>query len=110
MAAVEQGGAHATPPLGDRELRMLEFERLWHRHDGRKEEAIRAEFELSPARYYQVLNRVIDSPAAVRHDPMLVGQLQRARLARTAARAARSFTTAPPSGGHEQRSAEELND
>jgi len=32
-------------------------------------------------------------PEAVRHDPMLVGRLQRARDARTRARATRTFTT-----------------
>ncbi|MEP6479585.1 MAG: DUF3263 domain-containing protein [Rhodoglobus sp.] len=84
----------AQPPaveLADRDRRILEFERQWWRHAGAKEEAIRSEFGLSAARYYQLLNAVIDSPAAVRHDPMLVKRLQRARDARTAARAARAF-------------------
>lgn len=70
---------------------ILEFERSWWRHAGAKEEAIRSEFGLSAARYYQLLNALIDSPEAVRHDPMLVGRLQRARDARTRARAARAF-------------------
>ncbi|NEM92377.1 DUF3263 domain-containing protein [Galbitalea soli] len=83
--------------LSARDLAILEFERTWWHHAGAKEAAIRAEFSLSAARYYQVLNAVIDSPDAVRHDPMLVGRLQRARDARTRARAARAFTT-PTSG------------
>jgi hypothetical protein len=77
--------------LSARDASILEFERHWWRHAGAKEEAIRAEFGLSAARYYQVLNAVIDSPAAVRHDPMLVRRLQRARDARTRARAQRAF-------------------
>jgi hypothetical protein len=84
--------AHVAPALGDRDRQILEFERQWWRHAGAKEEAIRAEFALSAARYYQLLNAVIDSPAAVRHDPMLVRRLQRTRDARTQARADRSIT------------------
>jgi hypothetical protein len=89
--------AHAEPEqvpdsgLPDRDAAILEFERQWWRHAGAKEEAIRSQFALSPARYYQLLNAVIDSPAAVRHDPMLVRRLQRARDARTRARAERAF-------------------
>ena len=83
----------ALPVLADRDAAILDFERQWWRHAGAKEEAIREVFGLSAARYYQVLNAVIDSPAAVRHDPMLVKRLHRARDARTEARAARTFTT-----------------
>jgi hypothetical protein len=78
--------------LSERDARILEFERQWWRHAGAKEEAIRSEFSLSAARYYQVLNEVIDSPHAVRHDPMLVRRLLRARDDRTRARAERTFT------------------
>ena len=85
--------------LSTRDERILAFERQWWRHAGAKEDAIRAEFGLSPARYYQLLNAVIDLPAAVRHDPMLVRRLLRARDARTSARAAREFRT--PSHDHE---------
>jgi hypothetical protein len=77
--------------LSARDASVLDFEREWWRHAGAKEEAIRSQFSLSTARYYQVLNAVIDLPAAVQYDPMLVGRLQRARDARTASRAARAF-------------------
>ena len=80
--------------LPERDGAMLAFESTWTRHTAAKEEAIREVFGLSAARYYQLLNAVIDSPAAVRHDPMLVGRLQRARDARARARAARAFTKA----------------
>jgi hypothetical protein len=79
--------------LSLRDASILDFEREWWQHAGAKEEAIRETFGLSAARYYQVLNSVIDSPAAVRHDPMLVKRLHRARDARTQARAARVFTS-----------------
>ena len=82
--------------LSERAVAILAFERDWWRHAGAKEEAIRSQFGLSAARYYQLLNTVIDSPDAVRHDPMLVRRLQRARDARTAARASRVFRTEAP--------------
>lgn len=80
------------------QLRILDFEREWWRHAGAKEDAIRTEFSLTAARYYQLLNAVIDTPAAVRHDPMLVRRLLRARDARTAARSTRAFRISDHSG------------
>jgi len=91
VAAEPEPVHDARPTLPALQARILEFERSWWRHAGAKEEAIRSEFGLSAARYYQLLNALIDSPEAVRHDPMLVGRLQRARDARTRARAARAF-------------------
>jgi hypothetical protein len=84
----------SRPGLSERDLAVLEFERRWWKHAGAKEQAIRDQFGLSAARYYQVLGRVIESPAALVHDPMLVRRLQRVRAARLAARANRA---APPS-------------
>ncbi|WP_439692801.1 DUF3263 domain-containing protein [Curtobacterium sp. SP.BCo] len=91
--------------LGALALRVLAFEHERPRHDRTKEAEIRVEFEMSPARYYQVLNRVIDSPAALAYDPQLVTRLQRLRTARTSARAARSFVApgAAPEGREEER-------
>ncbi|HEY9499854.1 MAG TPA: DUF3263 domain-containing protein [Terrimesophilobacter sp.] len=85
----------ASPSLSDRDMRILAFEHEWWRHAGAKDEAIRAEFGLNSARYYQLLNAVIDSPAAVVHDPMLVRRLQRVRDARTGARTMRRMSTDP---------------
>ncbi|WP_240977647.1 DUF3263 domain-containing protein [Planctomonas sp. JC2975] len=75
--------------MSERDRAVLEFERRWWKHAGAKEQAIRDQFGLSAARYYQVLGRVIESPAALVHDPMLVRRLQRVRAARLAARADR---------------------
>ena len=84
---------------------VLAFEHGRARHDRTKEAEIRVEFDMSPARYYQVLNRVIDSPAALAYDPQLVGRLQRLRHARTTARATRRFVApgAAPEGREEER-------
>lgn len=73
--------------LSARDLAMLAFERAWWRRGGMKEEAIREEFGISTARYYQLLGALIDTPAALQEDPMLVKRLQRIRDARTVRRA-----------------------
>jgi len=79
--------------LSERDRRVLDFERQWWRHAGAKEQAIRDTFGLSATRYYQVLGAVIDSPAALAYDPMLVKRLQRMRDARVSARASRTRYT-----------------
>ena len=93
MSASLESSTPVAPTLSERQLAVLEFERRWWKHAGPKEEAIREEFALSPARYYQLLNAVIDSPDAMRRDPMLIKRLHRAREARTTARADRAFTS-----------------
>ena len=77
-------------PLTDRERAILDFEGEWRRHAGAKEEAIRADLGMSPARYYQLLGRLIDTAEAQQHDPMLVKRLRRLRDARTAAHGSRA--------------------
>lgn len=74
--------APAAPGLSERDARVLRFERRTWRYPAAKDEAIRAEFDLSPARYYQLLNALIESPAALAAEPMLVGRLSRLRAAR----------------------------
>lgn len=81
------------PELSDRDIAILAFERQWWRNPSVKEEAIRTEFGLSAARYYQVLGALVDSPLALAHDPMLIKRLQRMREARAEARARRSVTS-----------------
>jgi hypothetical protein len=61
---------------------ILDFERTWWQASIPKELAVRQRFGLSPSRYYQVLNRVIDRPEALEHDPMLVRRLRRLREGR----------------------------
>lgn len=90
MGSDEAGGARDDQPcsvLCARDLAMLAFERAWWRRGGMKEEAIREEFGISSARYHQLLGALIDSPAALQEDPMLVKRLQRLRDARTVRRA-----------------------
>ena len=77
-------------PLTDRDRAILAFEAEWGRHIGAKEEAIREELDLSPARYYQLLGRLIDTQDAQAHDPMLVHRLRRRRDERASAPSGRA--------------------
>lgn len=83
-APVEHSGE-----LSDRELGILAFESQWWKRSGKKDAAIRELFDMSASRYYQLLNALLDSPAALRADPMLIKRLRKARAARQRARAAR---------------------
>ncbi|MFN3707580.1 DUF3263 domain-containing protein [Microcella sp.] len=80
--------------LSERARRVLEFEREWWGHSAAKERRIRAEFGWSPARYYQVLNTVIDDAASHAYDPILVSRLHEVRDARATRRRTRRDTVA----------------
>jgi hypothetical protein len=75
--------------LAEPARRVLEFERDWWGHSGAKELRIRRDFGWSAARYYQVLNAVIDTEVAVRYDPVLVGRLREVREQRSQQRRTR---------------------
>jgi hypothetical protein len=72
--------------LTEREQRILAFEHKWWRHAGSKEQAIRDVFDLSSTRYYQLLNALIDNPAAIEAEPVLVARLRRLRATRSRGR------------------------
>ena len=79
----------ADSPLSERDQRMLALERQWWKYAGAKEQAIRELFDLPATHYYQILNALIDTEAALAHDPMLVKRLRRLRTSRQRARTAR---------------------
>jgi hypothetical protein len=81
--------AQAAGELLERDQEILAFERQWWQFAGAKEQAVRDKFGMSATRYYQVLNALIDSPAALAYDPLLVKRLRRLRAARQRARSAR---------------------
>lgn len=74
--------------LSEEDQEVLDFERSRWKYAGAKETAVRERFDMSLTRYYQVLNRIIDEPAALVHDPLLVKRLQRLRSTRARQRAA----------------------
>lgn len=93
-AEASLAAATATPSTGDdladQQRAILDFERQWWRFAGAKEQAIRDRFALSPTRYYQTLNALLDAPAALAYDPALVKRLRRLRATRLRARGHRS--------------------
>ena len=87
MSAQEESAIQTG--LSDLEVRILDFEASWWRYAGAKEAAIKELFDLSAARYYQLLNDLIDRDDALAASPMLVKRLRRLRDARTSARTTR---------------------
>ncbi|MCZ7435066.1 DUF3263 domain-containing protein [Micromonospora sp. WMMC241] len=86
-SAVDEAVPDAVPaePAGgltERERRILDFESQWWKHAGAKEQAIRDTFGLSATRYYQMLNALLDHPAALAAEPLLIGRLRRLRSSR----------------------------
>jgi hypothetical protein len=65
--------------LSDRDRAVLDFERSWWTMPGSKEASIRTELGMSGTRYYELLRRMIDDPAAYAHDPLTVARLRRHR-------------------------------
>jgi hypothetical protein len=93
----EGAGDASADGLSARDAAVLRFEQRTWRYRAAKDEAIRAELGMSPARYYQVLNALIESPAALAADPVLVGRLARLRTAR---RQGWSPAATPPTAAH----------
>ncbi|MFC5995435.1 DUF3263 domain-containing protein [Pseudonocardia hispaniensis] len=94
--------SRAANPVGSpdqelerREHEILAFEAQWWKYAGAKEQAIRELFDMSATRYYQVLNALIDKPAALATDPLLVKRLRRLRAGRQRTRAARRLGIEP---------------
>lgn len=88
VAMTDPIGPSAPNGLSERDAAILEFERKWWKYAGAKEQAIRDRFGMSATRYYQVLNALIDNPAALAKDPILVKRLKRLRSGRLRARSA----------------------
>lgn len=79
------GRAPAAPAereLSVRERAVLALERRSWAGPGAKERAIREELGISPVRYFQLLNALIEDERALREDPVTVNRLRRLRAAR----------------------------
>lgn len=75
--------------MTDTDRAMLAFEHQWWKHAGSKEQAIRTTFGVGATTYYQRLNRLLDDPAALEHDPTTVNRLRRLRASRQRSKSAR---------------------
>lgn len=80
--------------LSAAEWAVLAFEAEHPEPGPRKNEAIRLQLQLSPGRYYQVLERLADSVEALRADPVLIHRVQRVREERARARQQQSAPSA----------------
>ena len=65
--------------LSARDRAILDFERTWRYLQGSKEVAIREHFSISPSRYYEVLNALLEDAEAFSYDPLTVKRAQRVR-------------------------------
>lgn len=68
--------------LTDREIAILDFERTPWDINGSKKSAIRERFGISPSRYYQIRDVLLDLPASLEYDPLLVRRLRKSRTKR----------------------------
>lgn len=88
--------AHASPlpaqGLTELEAGILDFESSWWAADGAKDAEIRARFDITAPRYYQILNALLDRPESLAHAPLLVKRLRRLRQRRQDARSARHLS------------------
>jgi Protein of unknown function (DUF3263) len=75
---VATGNARGVP-LSKLEMLLIEFERTWWADDQPKDSAIAEQFSLTTAEYYEQLHALIDSDAALEHDPLVVRRLRRMR-------------------------------
>ncbi|MEU9112212.1 DUF3263 domain-containing protein [Streptomyces sp. NPDC048483] len=85
-AADRTGGEHEAAGLSSRDAAVLAVERRSWSGPGAKERVIRERLGISPTRYYQLLNALLDDPRALAHDPVTVNRLRRIRDARRARR------------------------
>ena len=92
---MSETGAEGAPPegappagagLSARDRAVLALERRGWSGPGAKERAIREQLEMSPTRYYQLLNALLDDPRALAHDALTVNRLRARREAQRARR------------------------
>jgi hypothetical protein len=76
----------ADAALSERQQAILDFEASWWQHDDSRDALIRARFACSAEDYYQELNQLLDHPAALSVDPLVVRRLRRHRDRRRRAR------------------------
>ncbi|MHC9291989.1 DUF3263 domain-containing protein [Mycobacterium sp. LTG2003] len=65
--------------LTEQDRTMLDLEREWWATQGGKESAIVERIAVNPVRYYQRLNRLVETEAALAYDPVTVNRLRRLR-------------------------------
>lgn len=72
----------SAAPLSEQQRAVLALERRYWAGPGAKERAVREQLGMSPVRYYQLLNALLDDRRALEEDPVTVNRLRRVRDAR----------------------------
>lgn len=65
----------AVEPLTAREREVLLFEAQWFAREGSKLDVVRDKWGLGWVAYYQLVARLIQKPAALAYDPIVVNRL-----------------------------------
>ncbi|UYL87875.1 helix-turn-helix DNA binding domain protein [Gordonia phage Malisha] len=69
--------------MTDEEKRMLDLAGERWNYAGSLEQTVRDEFGISLTRYFQIVNRLLDTQEALRYSPQVVNRLRRLRTRRT---------------------------
>ncbi|WP_369206349.1 DUF3263 domain-containing protein [Streptomyces sp. PU-14G] len=77
----EPAGGGAAAGLSDEDRAVLAFAARGWPSPGEKERAVRERLGMSPVRYYQYLNALLDDVRAAEYDPVTVNRLRRLRQA-----------------------------
>ncbi|MGY1436435.1 DUF3263 domain-containing protein [Streptomyces reniochalinae] len=77
----ERAGDGVAAGLSDEDRSVLAFAARGWPSPGEKERAIRERLGMSPVRYYQYLNALLDDARAAEYDPVTVNRLRRLRQA-----------------------------
>lgn len=78
--------------LSERDLTILDLEQNWWSRPGSKHEQVVDALDMSITRYHELLDELIELPAAKAYDPLLVLRLRRMRDDR---RRSRRFVESP---------------
>ena len=73
-------------PLSDLDRAVLDVERTWWTQPRTKGAVIRERLDVSPGRYYRLLNDLLDRAEAFEYDPLVVLRTRRMRDLRRRAR------------------------
>lgn len=75
--------------LTDDQKAIIDFAARWWKYAGAQEQAIRDDFEISGTRFWQLLNDLLDEPAALAYDPQTINRYRRLRDQRLRTRSLR---------------------
>ena len=75
--------------LSDTDRAMIDLAGEFWRHEALREAAMRERFDLTPTRFWQRVNTLIELPEALMHSPIVVNRLRARRAGARGRRSAR---------------------